>query len=463
MAPAGCGKTQLIADSLKLYAGQKPVLVLTHTHAGRGALEARLEKAGVPKGAYRVSTIDSWCIRLIGKFPLRSGSTPQLLRVENPNTDYAAIRTAALRLLASGDVDDVLAATYGGLLADEYQDCILSQHAIVDALARTLPTCVLGDPLQAIFDFKERTVHWDTDVRVKFPELGAMQTPWRWNRVGAGALGAWLLAIRPALLAGQAIDLRDAPREVEYIPISTDQTVAGPQRMVAARTKAPNRDGTVLVIADSTKPQVQREIASMTPGATTVEALDLKDLTAFAKWFNPAHVDSTEHLLNFAADMMTNLGGAELKRRLGSLRAGTARKEANHVEAACLAYGAAPSLEAAANLLDLLQDGPDVRVYRYETLHVMQAALRAAHGGGVTFYEATVQARERNRHMGRRIGRIAVGSTLLLKGLESDVAVVLNPAAMDPKHLYVALSRGARKLVVCSPTPMLQPAPARVY
>lgn len=58
-APAGCGKTQLIADSLKLQADSKPALVLTHTNAGKGALEARLAKANVPRHVYRVSTIDS--------------------------------------------------------------------------------------------------------------------------------------------------------------------------------------------------------------------------------------------------------------------------------------------------------------------------------------------------------------------------------------------------------------------
>jgi DNA helicase-2/ATP-dependent DNA helicase PcrA len=69
-----------------------------------------------------------------------------------------------------------------------------------------------------------------------------------------------------------------------------------------------------------------------------------------------------------------------------------------------------------------------------------------------------VRARERNRHVGRPISRRAVGSTLLLKGLEADVAVVLNPAAMDARHLYVALTRGAKRLVVCSQTPLLTSA-----
>lgn len=42
-------------------------------------------------------------------------------------------------------------------------------------------------------------------------------------------------------------------------------------------------------------------------------------------------------------------------------------------------------------------------------------------------------------------------------GLEADVSVVLHPELMTPQNLYVALTRGARHVVVCSPTPILTP------
>lgn len=458
MAPAGCGKTQLIADTLKAHGSLKPVLVLTHTNAGRGALEARLERAGVVKNAYRVYTIDGWAGRLISKFPARSGCNSQMLRHENPKADYPAIRLAALRLLESGDVAGVLSATYSRLVVDEYQDCTLPQHSIVNAIAYSLPTCVLGDPLQAIFGFREPTVDWDEHVLAAFPQLGIMVTPWRWRQVGAEALGQWLLAIRHPLLAGQPLDLGTAPAEVQYVPLVGDPAAMHLKRMEAARTKAPNKGGTVLVIGDSKSPKSQRQVASLVPGASTVEALDLGDLTDFARTFNPAHADSMKHLVEFAAGIMTNLGGAELQRRLASLRGGTARKEANSIEAACLTYGMAPSFGAAVTLLDQLEEGPEVRVYRHEVLHVLKSALRTASEGNCSFYDATVQARERNRHLSRRTGKVAVGSTLLLKGLEADVAVVLNPKEMDAKHLYVALTRGARKLVVCSPSCIITPS-----
>ena len=43
-----------------------------------------------------------------------------------------------------------------------------------------------------------------------------------------------------------------------------------------------------------------------------------------------------------------------------------------------------------------------------------------------------------------------VGSTLLLKGLEAEVAVILHADELDALNLYVAMTRGSRKLVICS-------------
>ena len=43
-APAGCGKTQLIADALSRHGSRKPILVLTHTNAGVAALRGRLDR-----------------------------------------------------------------------------------------------------------------------------------------------------------------------------------------------------------------------------------------------------------------------------------------------------------------------------------------------------------------------------------------------------------------------------------
>tara|TARA_A100001391_G_C5077746_1_gene279492 strand:+ start:314 stop:1732 length:1419 start_codon:yes stop_codon:yes gene_type:complete len=453
-APAGCGKTQLIADALSQHTESKPVLVLTHTNAGVTALRARLQRSGVPSSAYRVSTIDGFAMRLAAKFPLRTGLNDRVLELVNPNADYPAIRVAVQRLLQAGHIADPVASTYSRLLVDEYQDCNTTQHAIICSIAQILPTCILGDPMQAIFGFRDPLVHWEREAQTSFPSIGMLQNPWRWNLAGMDALGAWLLQARVSLQAGQSVDLRGAPEGVQWVPLT--QGMEEQQRRNAALTEAPNQGGHVLVIGDSMNVRGRHRLTMQTPGATSVEAVDLKDLVSFAHRFDLGSPDALRVLAEFASSLMTGVGTANLLTRVETIRGGRARTPAMPAESAAVAFMEAPSYMSSIDLLQVLADQPDARVYRPEVMHCCISALRAAGGEG-GFIDAAIQARERNRHMGRPLGRRAVGSTLLLKGLEADVAVILEPERMTAQHLYVALTRGARRVVVCSSTPLLTP------
>lgn len=232
---------------------------------------------------------------------------------------------------------------------------------------------------------------------------------------------------------------------------------ADAQRIEAARFQAPIRDGTVLVIGDSKNTTGRRQMASKTPGAINVEPADLRDLTDFGKRFDFTAPGSVARLVHFAGELMTNVGAVELQRRVASLQKGTARNAPNPGEHAVLAFANAPSLVTALNALQRIRELPGVRVYRPDVLRSCLAAMQWASDGNCSFHEATEKERERCRHLGRSVARRSVGSTLLLKGLEADVAVVLHPERMDAKHLYVALTRGARRVVICSQSPILVP------
>lgn len=452
-APAGCGKTQLIAHALAAHRERKPILVLTHTNAGVAALRNRLDRADVPTSAYRLSTIDGWAIRLISTFPGRSAHDPEIMQLASPARDYQAIRDAAWNLLQGGHVSDVLKASYAHLIVDEYQDCSVPQHQIVYFLSLILPTCVLGDPMQAIFGFRGNALaDWNQQVCAHFPVVGELTTPWRWRNAGAEALGQWLLEARRLLAAGQSVDLRNGPPEhVTWIQAVPPNDHA--QRLAAARTVSPIADGRVLIIADSRNRATQQNFASQTPGASTVEAVDLQDLIAFANSFDVGSADALGQLLALAQSVMTNVGVPELTRRLESLQRGTARNPPNEAESRALTFMGAPSLAAAAALLSDLRALPNVRVHRPAILYGALKALRDACLGGDTLAETARRVREEGRLLGRPLPKRAVGSTLLLKGLEAEVAVLLNTEGMSVQNLYVAMTRGSMKLVVCSANP----------
>ena len=455
-APAGCGKTHLIAQALTRHGGAKPILVLTHTNAGVAALRMRLDKAGVPAAHYRLSTIDGWCIRLLTLFPMRGAYHPDILKLTDPRSDYPAIRIAAAQLLGDGHINDVLAATYDRVIVDEYQDCSQIQHAIVYAAAQCLRCCVLGDPMQAIFGFQGNALaDWKTEVCAHFPIAAELSTPWRWINAGEAAYGNYLLEIRRALIAGEGLDLGTVPRNISWVRLDgvNDHNL----RLEAGGTRCA-ADEKVLIIADSRNTAGQRQFASQVPGAVTAENVDMRDLVAFGESFDLSDRDLVDHVINFASSVMTNIGPANLLKRLETLKAGRARTPPSPVEIAALALSSERSYPAAARVLSEMSREQGVRTHRPA---ILRGALRMLKNCGddatLAPADAAVQERERSRLIGRPLAGRTVGSTLLLKGLEADVAVILEPGDMDRQHLYVAITRGAKRLVICSRLQFLSP------
>lgn len=151
--PAGCGKTELIAAIVAATAAEGgTALVLTHTHAGVDALRRRMAKFDVPRDRVVIRTIDSWAFDLISHFP-------QLAELDvpaAPDWDRSAEyhRGAALAV-GSPAVGKMMRLSYDVVLVDEYQDCLVDQHALVVAIVNAVPTALLGDPLQGLFHFAQ--------------------------------------------------------------------------------------------------------------------------------------------------------------------------------------------------------------------------------------------------------------------------------------------------------------------
>ena len=452
-APAGCGKTHLISETLSRYQGEKPILVLTHTNAGVAALKKKLNEHKVPRQAYRLSTVDGWAIRLISTFPKRSNLDPEILDLKKPRRDYSAIKAHALELLNKKHVDDVIQASYDRIFVDEYQDCMKPQHDIVVALSQLLPTCVFGDELQCIFGWSGPNVDWDTEVLRDFPLICELDIPYRWNNVGCDALGQWLLDIRPQLKSGSSIDLNDSPAEVEWLQISGPRDAEN--LLKAARSKSPSKGGSVMIICSGMNKKRQQQVARHTPGAVVVENVDLTDFIDFAEYFSFNATNGTDELLDFASTVMTGVEAKAMKQRIKSLLKGTAKKVSSNAERAALDFRATPCPQTANTMLVEINKQSGVRSHRPALLSACLRTLNSCQNAD-DFRELAIQVRERQRVVGREVKGRVVGSTLLLKGLEADVAVLLDTADFSRQDLYVALTRGARKVVVCSENPVIK-------
>jgi hypothetical protein len=236
--PAGAGKTHLVAALAATAAEQgERTLILTHTNAGVDVLRRRLRRFDVAAGATRVETIASWCFQIVRHYPVLAGLAVGAEPDWGQSQQYYIGAASAIRVTA---IRNVVKASYGLAIIDEYQDCITEQHDLVLALHEVLPVCVFGDPLQSIFGFRGNvTVRWAKDVTATWPALSLPVHPQRWQGHHE-PLGQWLIDIRANLYAGRPIDLSAAPLEWRRNT---------PQAAVSACYAQPSADCSVVAIA----------------------------------------------------------------------------------------------------------------------------------------------------------------------------------------------------------------------
>lgn len=454
VAAAGCGKTEQIALATWLADGRK--LILTHTHAGIDVLRARLTKLKVPSNKFRLDTIAGWCLRYCASFPKRSG-----IKNVQPQTDseWNAVYEAAARLVSSRAVNDILTSSYRGVFVDEYQDCSSFQHQTLRALSKALPICVFGDPMQAIFDFKgQRPVDWNTEVFPTFPKAAELVTPWRWNKAGNKALGDWLATIRKSLEVSGELNLNRRPNCVKWEKLPTDPRFRNAKIVeVCKRALSGMNGGTIVVIGDAANINSRAAIAKnlAKAGFSNIEPVSCASLySAAAKIENTKDFARLEAAVEFICNCLTGVEETRfldaVKSRQGGGKLGVARYGDLIVTGLAVIHD--PTDQAILDLMNGFNAQEYTYCFRKEMFFAMRAALRIKCARqSCTLADAIWEVQNRIRHAGRLINTKSIGSTLLVKGLEFDHAVVVHADSMSRKDWYVALTRAVKSVTILSP------------
>lgn len=449
IAPAGCGKTYLIAQAVARGSGRQ--LILTHTHAGVRAILNHLRRQQVPTSRYRVTTIDGFALKYASAFPKLADWHNQ----KPANDQWSLVPEAAIRAFQRSAVKAVVDASYAGVFVDEYQDCTAEQHSLVVALAEVLPCRVLGDPLQAIFWHinKDRSLSWSV-VENHFAKIGQLTTPHRWLG-GNPELGDWLTDVRKQLLQGRPIDLSAGP--VKWVP-SVDE----PAQLATCKSALSHRSETVVAIRQW-RPQCHNLAKKLNNAFSSMEDVECKDLLAWAARFDSAHGEKrVREVVGFAQKWLARLPSAVVtmaeallagqtptprkKDRLCVLRA---LEKIRTSDEFLLVHDALASMER-------LEEKP-VFASREIWCEMKKALRDASSGKSASLADAAWRIRDSSRRLGRFVPSRCLSTTLLVKGLEFDHVLVLKAGDFgDAENLYVALTRGAKSLVVHSTHPVLQ-------
>ncbi|WP_447784950.1 UvrD-helicase domain-containing protein [Pseudomonas germanica] len=449
IAPAGYGKTHLIALAVRASSGRQ--LILTHTFAGVNSIKAKMAALGVAASKYQVDTIASWALRLCLAYPKTSG-----WKVENPTSkQWNKLYECCSGLLGKNFIRQAVAATYVGVYVDEYQDCSDLQHTLVCALAEFLPSRILGDPMQAIFDFDEgNPVDWGMSVYPSFTCLGQLEIPWRWEKAGNPKLGAWLKAARKKIEQGQKIDLL-GERPPSVVRVHTDPEYLS-SKQYSSLCNLLNHDESVIALHggdQQSKNKTHLLARSMSGRFSSIEEVEGKNLHSFVKKFVAAKTVQAGFLLavEFAKKCFTGVADA--------LTAGTRRGEVANLRKgtkyplvlkAANDYLNEPTSSHLKAFFLALKTNPETSAYRRDLLYRFLNVLKMhVDGEGATLAEAANTYQREMRHTGRPIShKKLIGTTLLVKGLEYDHAVILDADALNAKDLYVAMTRGSKSLTI---------------
>lgn len=435
VAPAGHGKTYTIGRTVAEHP-ELSILVLTHTHAGISALKKQIGSR--PARQVRLETIASFALKIVRSFPGRAGWQ------ETAGIDLEGAHIGALGALGSPTVLRVIADAYDLIIVDEYQDCSVVQAGIIDALAARVNTVVVGDPLQGIYDFgAQPMVEWNGSTDV-LPLITTLTTPHRWAQTNP-PLGEWLTLGRQSLEKARHPEID--PTVVEVVSLERRPAEGGLRPLLD-----PSKS-TAIITSNSAVVTPIIHIARSYQGRVHVaESAEFPDLKRAARAFDDAdRADSLLGLIDFAALTRTAIMTGPVKTLKDNLRKTGMPSRSNHaaVVAAKTHLDNGTASSAAAFLRAVLQHGQFT--YRGELAILMLRSLTMKSADPEkTLHSCVESVLEQRTHSrpGTSV-RTVVGSTLRLKGLEFDTVIVLDPKDITSfKHLYVALTRATRRLVL---------------
>ena len=442
VAPAGHGKTHLVATRIARAAPEERLLVLTHTNVAVRALRKRLTSK--PRAAVRIETLDALALRIATAFPTASG-VPQ--EITGGNADWeGVVRPGAVQALQSPAILRAFTQSYTSAIVDEFQDCTNTQNALIRVISERIPTVVLGDPMQSVYQFKSSEfLDWSTRVE-GHRVLGSLDIPWRWQ--ANTGLGRWILMSRNHLSQGQPITIGGTTAASVF-------DLEKPIQQAGLSSLLRKLSGTTAVISgDSANTSRLRDIArgNRWSNCEVFETAAPKELAALAE----AHETGTTAgqalaLITFTKACMSKTGkvsgAATCEKNLK--QSGTVGRSKSVVAGTLRQFLSAPSGVAAQSVLAAYEADEVTYTYRPNLLRLAYRIYKhVGENDCGDFQESLREVLEARKHVDEAANGPVVGTPLRLKGLEFDNAVIVDSHDFETaEQLYVAISRASNQII----------------
>lgn len=458
IAPAGYGKTHTIAEALKHTQGKGKQLILTHTHAGVSSIKEKIKKSGIPSSSYSVETISSFAQKLVLSFYTGDDIPPQ----DDTKNYYPFIIKKATELIKVKPIRNVIASSYKGLFVDEYQDCTLNQHKFILLLSNIFPTRILGDFMQGIFDFHGETLVDMTNYEHMqgFSVTHELLQPQRWLNGNNSSLGEDLKKIREHLIKGEEIDLSKFS-SIETVIINEIDLNGGANVYTRSVWKLLNGQSVLILHPDSTSIHPRKSVIQKFPSLKLIESIDDKAFYDLAKEADLITSTNVESRIQPLCDLLFNktavnnwFNGTNFKNKTKE----TDKQLLAPIKSKLEELKTNMSFIGISEILKNIRKFPEMKCYRTELFNTFCKVLEESEHDGISVFEAMVNKRNHIRRAGRKIFGKCIGTTLLTKGLEFDTVAILNAHKFNcPKHLYVALTRASKRLVIFTENKILHP------
>jgi len=456
VAPAGYGKTHAIAECLISTKGKQ--LILTHTHAGVASLKEKIQAQGIAYKQYCVETIAGFAQKYVIAFYCGNDIPEQ----DDGGVYYPFIIEKAKKLFEITPIRDVIKTTYSGLFVDEYQDCTIRQHDFIKALAGILPTRVLGDHLQGIFDFKgEVLVNFDNDLK-DFEKFTDLSEPWRWKKENPD-LGECLKKIRELLENKRNVDLNLYQSHIEILKVNENDKYTYGSDYNRKIWDLTSEDNVLIVHPDSTNINVRKDFISRFNNAfVLVEAIDDKDFYEFSRKFDDIVSNNAYKIIyDLIPDLFNGTSSRDAWFNTNGAKRKTSESDRNAIKPIyedIEKIKQKTSLSVISKMLIKIRNLSGITCYRKELFSDLCRALEQAEYKSISVYESMKEIRNSKRRMGRKIAGRCIGTTLLTKGLEFDTVAILDAHKFKcPRNFYVAITRAQKRLMIFTNNKIISP------